>query len=74
MDYLTRSSILKFKMEANAMRSLKHDNIVRFMGVVIDPPDMGIVMEYCKNGNLFDILEKLRGKYDDNRREVRKDR
>ena len=73
MDYLTRSSILKFKLEANAMRSLRHDNIVRFMGVVIDPPDMGIVMEYCSNGDLFSILEKLRKKYDDNKREVRQD-
>ncbi|GMH57173.1 hypothetical protein TrLO_g12433 [Triparma laevis f. longispina] len=73
MDYLTRSSIQKFKLEANAMRSLRHDNIVRFMGVVIDPPDMGIVMEYCPNGDLFSILEKLRKKYDANKREVRQD-
>jgi len=31
MDYLTRDSIMKFKDEANAMRRLRHDNIVRFM-------------------------------------------
>ena len=71
MDYLTRDNILNFKYEANAMRILKHENIVRFMGVVIDPPNMGIVMEYCSNGDLFSILEKLRKKYDDDVSEFR---
>ncbi len=65
MDYLTRDNILQFKFEANAMRRLRHDNIVRFMGVVIDPPNMGIVMEYCENGDLFTILDKLRKRYDE---------
>ena len=68
MDYLTRDNIVQFKFEANAMRKLRHENIVRFMGVVIDPPNMGIVMEYCSNGDLFSVLERLRKKYDDNAR------
>jgi len=64
MDFLTRDSITNFKYEANAMRKLRHENIVRFMGVVIDPPSMCIVMEYCSNGDLFNILSKLRKSYD----------
>lgn len=74
MDYLTRDNIVQFKFEANAMRRLRHDNIVRFMGVVIDPPNMGIVMEYCGNGDLFGVLERLRRKYDNNAREHQRDR
>lgn len=65
MDILTRDNIFQFKSEAGAMRRLRHDNIVRFMGVVIDPPNMGIVMEYCSNGDLFTVLEKLRQKFDE---------
>jgi len=67
MDYLTRDNITGFKFEANAMRRLSHENIVRFLGVVIDPPGMGIVMEYCCNGDLYSVLERLREKVDRDR-------
>ena len=56
LDFLTRDSITNFKSEASAMRRLRHENIVRFMGVVIDPPSMCIVMEYCPKGDLFTAI------------------
>jgi len=64
MDFLTRESVTSFKDEANAMRRLRHENIVRFMGVVIDPPRMCIVMEYCSRGDLFTTLARLRKSYE----------
>ena len=60
LDLLTRDNIELFKREAAATRRLRHRNIVRFLGVVIDPPAMAIVMEFAPRGDLFSHLAKLR--------------
>jgi hypothetical protein len=59
-DLLTRDNIKIFKAEANIFQRLKHGNIVDFYGIVIDPPSIGIVMQYCSNGDLFKMLENNR--------------
>lgn len=59
-DLLTRDNIKFFKQEANIFMTLSHANIVSFYGVVIDPPSLGIVMQYCSKGDLFKELEKKR--------------
>jgi hypothetical protein len=59
-DFLTRDNIKYFKREANILKVLKHDNIVRFFGILIDPPSLGIVMQYGSKGDLFQALEKKR--------------
>lgn len=59
-DFLSRENIKCFKQEANIYRKLKHPNIVQFFGVVIDPPSLGIVMQYAANGDLFKYLENRR--------------
>lgn len=43
-----------FKAEVSLMTRLRHPNIVRFMGVVVEP--LCLVTEFCSNGNLFDLL------------------
>ena len=62
-DFLTRDNIKYFKREANIFKVLKHEHIVRFFGIVIDPPSIGIVMEYGSNGDLFQQLERNRKTY-----------
>ncbi|KAL2102510.1 hypothetical protein ACEWY4_001678 [Coilia grayii] len=42
--------------EFNVMRELKHENLVQFFGVCIEPPNMCLVMQYCKKGSLKDVL------------------
>ncbi|XP_060743863.1 guanylate cyclase 2G [Tachysurus vachellii] len=42
--------------EFNVMRELKHENLVQFFGVCNEPPNICIVMQYCKKGSLKDIL------------------
>lgn len=47
--------------ELTLLRDLKHENIVRFIGVSIPPPDMRlspcmIVSELCSNGDLYDYI------------------
>ncbi|TSK14762.1 Guanylate cyclase 2G [Bagarius yarrelli] len=42
--------------EFHVMRELKHENLVQFFGVCNEPPNVCIVMQYCKKGSLKDIL------------------
>jgi len=48
---------LRVSQEADILRTLRHENIVRFIGVYFDPPNIGIVMEYCAGGSLFDQMK-----------------
>ena len=59
-DLLTRDNIKFFKTEANIFKTLHHENIVTFFGVVIDPPSLAIVMQYAAKGDLFKLLETKR--------------
>ena len=40
------------------MASLRHPNVVMFMGLCLEPPC--IVTEFCARGSLFDVLRKAR--------------
>ncbi|XP_048026436.1 guanylate cyclase 2G isoform X1 [Megalobrama amblycephala] len=42
--------------EFNMMKEMKHENLVQFFGVCIEPPNVCIVMQYCKKGSLKDVL------------------
>ncbi|XP_062373919.1 guanylate cyclase 2G [Sardina pilchardus] len=42
--------------EFNVMRELKHENLVQFFGVCIEPPNVCLVIQYCKKGSLKDVL------------------
>lgn len=44
--------------EAGMMASLRHPNIVQFLGICSDPPC--IITEYCDRGSLVDVLKKAR--------------
>ncbi|VDI40672.1 Hypothetical predicted protein [Mytilus galloprovincialis] len=43
--------------ELRQMRELDHNNIVKTVGFVIDPPELLYVSEFCSKGSLMDILE-----------------
>nr|VZI49350.1 unnamed protein product [Spirometra erinaceieuropaei] len=38
------------------LRNLRHPNIVRFIGVCVQSPCYCVLMEYCPNGQLYDLL------------------
>ncbi|XP_029934217.1 guanylate cyclase 2G [Myripristis murdjan] len=42
--------------ELNAMKEMKHENLVQFFGVCFEPPNVCLVLQYCKKGSLKDIL------------------
>lgn len=50
------NSLKKFKREVSAMLRLSHDNIVSLINSFEDDQHYYIVMDYCKDGDLFDYL------------------
>jgi serine/threonine protein kinase len=53
---LNKESIIMFYKEAQILQDLNHKNIVSIMGVTVMPPAVGIIMEYCAYGSLYDFL------------------
>ncbi|XP_077635655.1 guanylate cyclase 2G-like [Crocuta crocuta] len=42
--------------EIRLVYELRHENIVPFFGICIEPPNICIVTQYCKKGSLKDVL------------------
>ncbi|XP_047465708.1 guanylate cyclase 2G [Mugil cephalus] len=57
-DHVTRNfqkpSIIA---EFNLLKEMKHENLVQFFGVCIEPPNTCLVTQYCKKGSLKDVLK-----------------
>uniref|UniRef100_A0A8C1W9S5 Guanylate cyclase n=1 Tax=Cyprinus carpio TaxID=7962 RepID=A0A8C1W9S5_CYPCA len=47
---------LSFQLSFFFLKEMKHENLVQFFGVCIEPPNVCIVMQYCKKGSLKDVL------------------
>ncbi|XP_028264594.1 guanylate cyclase 2G [Parambassis ranga] len=43
--------------EFNLMKEMKHENLVQFFGVCVEPPNVCLVTQYCKKGSLKDVLK-----------------
>uniref|UniRef100_H2M894 Guanylate cyclase n=1 Tax=Oryzias latipes TaxID=8090 RepID=H2M894_ORYLA len=43
--------------EFHIMKEMKHENLVQFFGVCIEPPTVCLVTQYCKKGSLNDVLK-----------------
>eukprot|EP01114_Cavostelium_apophysatum_P007081 TRINITY_DN1877_c0_g1_i2.p1 TRINITY_DN1877_c0_g1~~TRINITY_DN1877_c0_g1_i2.p1 ORF type:complete len:612 (+),score=109.87 TRINITY_DN1877_c0_g1_i2:74-1909(+) len=57
LEILEKSTIKQYIDEAITMSSLgHHENIVEYFGIVVEPPDIRLVIEICENGSLFNIL------------------
>jgi Janus kinase 2 len=48
----------EFGAEASVMAELRHPNIVNFMGVVLHPEFVGLMMEFCPKGTLYNIIHE----------------
>ncbi|XP_026171889.1 guanylate cyclase 2G [Mastacembelus armatus] len=42
--------------EFSVMKEMKHENLVQFFGVCIEPPNVCLVIQYCKKGSLKDVM------------------
>ena len=50
-------TIKDFLYESMAMESLRHPNIVTFLGACSKFPNLAIVLEYCENKSLWSLLQ-----------------
>ena len=55
---ITLDVIDEFMKESKLLAELRHENIVRFMGICIRPPQIAMVMELCIMGNLKTSLKQ----------------
>lgn len=53
---LNPKSIVNFYKEAQILQDLQSEYVVECIGITIMPPALGVIMEYCQNGSLFDYL------------------
>ncbi|KAF8985873.1 hypothetical protein BGZ46_000976 [Entomortierella lignicola] len=54
----TDTDIAEMKHEINVLKQLRHENIVRFVGVCTNVQHLCIVTELCENGDLYDYMRK----------------
>lgn len=52
-----QNSFDDFEKEASLMASIAHPNIVQFYGCTLKPPRVGILLEFCPNGDIRNYLE-----------------
>lgn len=41
-------------------RQLRHENVIRFIGVCTNPQHLCIITELCAKGDLFDVIRKYK--------------
>lgn len=51
--------ILSFSKEIEVMRSLRHDNIVRYLGTSLDQSFLSVFLEYIPGGSISSLLGKF---------------
>jgi serine/threonine protein kinase len=49
--------IRKLKEEAAIMSSIRHPNVLLFMGLCSTPPNICLVTEFMENGSLYEVLQ-----------------
>ncbi|KAK3815088.1 MAG: kinase-like domain-containing protein [Benniella sp.] len=54
----TEMDITEIKHEINVLKQLRHENIIRFIGVCTNIKRLCIVTELCENGDLYDYMRK----------------
>eukprot|EP00928_Gymnodinium_smaydae_P060959 TRINITY_DN4495_c0_g1_i1.p1 TRINITY_DN4495_c0_g1~~TRINITY_DN4495_c0_g1_i1.p1 ORF type:complete len:812 (-),score=98.50 TRINITY_DN4495_c0_g1_i1:114-2396(-) len=53
---MTKEQLHNLEREINTYRMLDHPQIVKYIGCVLEHPNLAIVTEYIPNGNVFDLL------------------
>ncbi|KAI8889246.1 kinase-like protein [Backusella circina FSU 941] len=50
--------LAEVKHEINVLKQLRHENVIKFIGVCTHPNHLCIVTEICTKGDLFDVIRK----------------
>lgn len=51
----------EFFTELEVLLTIKHSNIISFVGCMTKKPKLGVVLEYCRNGSLIDYVLARKG-------------
>ncbi|KAG7968704.1 hypothetical protein I3843_08G167600 [Carya illinoinensis] len=62
------AALAEFKSEVRIMRTLRHPNVVLFMGAVTRPPNLSIITEFLPRGSLYRIIHRPHSQIDEKRR------
>ncbi|XP_042038813.1 probable serine/threonine-protein kinase SIS8 [Salvia splendens] len=65
---ISGDALAQFRCEVEIMLRLRHPNIVLFMGAVLRPPNMSILMEFLPRGSLYKLLHRPNIQIDEKRR------
>ncbi|ETW06164.1 TKL protein kinase [Aphanomyces invadans] len=60
----TQAIVTSFGAEASVMAQLRHPNVVMFMGVMLHPEYVGLVMEICPKGSVHGVIHSEELKID----------
>jgi serine/threonine protein kinase len=55
---ITEDLLHEFNNEVNMLAKYRHPNIVLMLGAITTPPQLLLVMEYVKEGTLFDLIHR----------------
>ncbi|KAI9245414.1 kinase-like domain-containing protein [Helicostylum pulchrum] len=50
----------EIKHEINVLKQLRHENVIRFIGVCTHPQHLCIITELCAKGDLFDVIRNYK--------------
>lgn len=53
---MTKEQLHNLEREINTYRALDHPQIVKYIGCVLEHPNLAVVTEFVPNGNVFDLL------------------
>lgn len=59
----------EFNNELSMLSKYRHPKIVLLLGAVTVPPTLCIVMEYVKDGTLYDLLHKKKTQFSDSQKQ-----
>jgi len=59
MDDISKKELAQLDNEINTLRSLRHPNIVRYIGTELTPTTLSVFLEYVPGGSLKSLVDKF---------------
>ncbi|KAG2202866.1 hypothetical protein INT46_007546 [Mucor plumbeus] len=56
LTHFNQVDLNEIKHEINVLKQLRHENVIRFIGVCTHPQHLCIITELCAKGDLFDVI------------------
>ncbi|KAI8354571.1 kinase-like domain-containing protein [Choanephora cucurbitarum] len=60
LTHFNQVDLEEIKHEINVLKQLRHENVIRFIGVCTNPQHLCIITELCSKGDLFDVIRNYK--------------